>query len=1496
MSSNIERFGKFKTLTVGNIDYWYGGGGIAYPNRTIALQTVKGNMRKGRTIGIIENDEIVEYIWHNGITDNDLVLKQSLSKQSLVDAGSGIIKFNSDTGKFDTVDGHPITGVNLIDNKKITLTYTNDENDSDTDDNGTIELDISSITNDTVHEVELTTNSQLKLTSITGEEKLVDLVSLYNRFTNENLLISLNLNDYNKLNNHIGINSKDGSLQRKFVIDNLVKNHDVNGVSIDDNGRITMDKTNQHIINHDGNLINQIPLNLFTTDFIEKLNSLYGGKQLVLSINYTSNNAKEITFIDGDIGKEQIIPLKTDGVNEIITFDFTKFNYTDNPLFKFKIFDNGSLIINDIKIEEGTVSTINKKIDYNYYHKISGINLIKNVVGNVATSIEVYNNANYIMVFTDDVIQKNTLPKITINGGSNLEIPLQTNETDKFICYVDSDTNTTIIKLKNILFDSVNGPIAGLNNVTITVDGINNYDIDLLALKSFQRPLIVHNPYYDEINGSTETAITNFNQALTNYQNSVTIALNTKANAVDVYTKDETDLKLDNKADSDDVYNKDEVDTKLGTKANADDVYNKTEVDTKLDSKADSDDVYNKDEVDTKLGTKANADDVYNKTEVDTIKNELQNNIDEKADTEAVQNLIDNSKNIASLSVTGTNNKKVTITMTDGTKFEASFVDIQGTGGDVVDTQINEAEFDSTNGVLTLTTTDDNTVTVTLDGRYALIANTYTKTEVDTKLSGKAASNHNHDSAYYTKTEVDTKLSGKAASNHNHDGAYYTKTEVDTKVNEKIDKELAFKSGNHHIYDGFYIYKNIKSFNFPPVPENLKDKVVFKALVKDAEGGNFKFNDTNLPAINGADDELKWYYFNVPGSAVKTKEDNVISFDGHADGIKIYDLIIDYNYDSIVDSNITLKDSNNTIKFTGKSIKFDSNDFIINSQGLIKNVNKYDVFKYHYSVNDNTWYRLVKFKNKSSFLIHVQTSKSSNYTNATFLVAYNYGRTNITQLSYGNYDGGLGFDKVAIYKNGNVYQYAHFFVHIKGADYVEFSVQGFGLQNQVQPELDFGGFLDGYTKIAEITDLTKGLQSTNVDYLVKKHSNTLEGFEADGVTILAGKNNELNFKSGGNNNVLYFGYRQILSGNIDKLATKVAPWYHHNGTGFVPYWHKSNDGAGSGLDADLLDGKQGLDYLDKTMTISQTIKGVVKCHSTNRAAGMYGEYDSHKIGHIWSIGDNYKIHKDGADFGNIYGLAYKHVNNSTGGNMAGRHQAVWCNNGYPRAAMGYDGMWVKTAYAFGNNKKITNDDTHIYYDGKKLVFDDSPLFQKKIKIKGTKAWVEFFNASNNSSKGDIAVGIIGDNFTIFEPEDSDKVMFQVKDDDAAYVFGVKVLTENTGIRKNYSSNQILTGTLTAPNFILSSDERLKENIVDFESDFPRIKLNLKRYNYKSDETKTPYIGVIAQDLEESGLGEFVEQDENGMKSVKYIQLLLAKNHELEQRIDQLEKIIKQKFS
>jgi len=114
-----------------------------------------------------------------------------------------------------------------------------------------------------------------------------------------------------------------------------------------------------------------------------------------------------------------------------------------------------------------------------------------------------------------------------------------------------------------------------------------------------------------------------------------------------------------------------------------------------------------------------------------------------------------------------------------------------------------------------------------------------------------------------------------------------------------------------------------------------------------------------------------------------------------------------------------------------------------------------------------------------------------------------------------------------------------------------------------------------------------------------------------------------------------------------------------------------------------------------------TITGKIYPASTdNRRAGMYGVYDSYKIGHIWSMGTGYQIPEDGSTFGNLYGLAYKHTNNTTGGTMAGGHQMVWVQNGVGTAAIGTN-IWTSgTVTASGGNSENWNSAyTHISSTG-----------------------------------------------------------------------------------------------------------------------------------------------------------------------------------------------------
>jgi hypothetical protein len=106
--------------------------------------------------------------------------------------------------------------------------------------------------------------------------------------------------------------------------------------------------------------------------------------------------------------------------------------------------------------------------------------------------------------------------------------------------------------------------------------------------------------------------------------------------------------------------------------------------------------------------------------------------------------------------------------------------------------------------------------------------------------------------------------------------------------------------------------------------------------------------------------------------------------------------------------------------------------------------------------------------------------------------------------------------------------------------------------------------------------------------------------------------------------------------------------------------------------------------------------GCIYPYSTStRTAGMYGKYDSTKVGHVWSMGTDYKIADDGSSTNNMYGLVYFHTNWSNSAtnnaakrddalitevsNYAGGHQIAFVVDGKVKVALG-DRVWSRAGF------------------------------------------------------------------------------------------------------------------------------------------------------------------------------------------------------------------------
>ena len=106
-------------------------------------------------------------------------------------------------------------------------------------------------------------------------------------------------------------------------------------------------------------------------------------------------------------------------------------------------------------------------------------------------------------------------------------------------------------------------------------------------------------------------------------------------------------------------------------------------------------------------------------------------------------------------------------------------------------------------------------------------------------------------------------------------------------------------------------------------------------------------------------------------------------------------------------------------------------------------------------------------------------------------------------------------------------------------------------------------------------------------------------------------------------------------------------------------------------------------------------------------------------------------------------------------------------------------------------------------------------------------------------------------------------------------------TQDIGGAKTFKEAVTCQDTFTGTNFILSSDKRLKENVIDLEP--KAISAEWKSFTMKGS-SEDYRVGVIAQELEVSN-PEFVVTNDEGFKSVKYIDLLIAKIAELEARLE-----------
>lgn len=122
------------------------------------------------------------------------------------------------------------------------------------------------------------------------------------------------------------------------------------------------------------------------------------------------------------------------------------------------------------------------------------------------------------------------------------------------------------------------------------------------------------------------------------------------------------------------------------------------------------------------------------------------------------------------------------------------------------------------------------------------------------------------------------------------------------------------------------------------------------------------------------------------------------------------------------------------------------------------------------------------------------------------------------------------------------------------------------------------------------------------------------------------------------------------------------------------------------------------------------------------------------------------------------------------------------------------------------------------------------------------------------------------------------------------VTNVEALQITVSGNTNNNAINVNNGGVTAKAFYESSDISLKENITPITKEATDAVdcLTFKQFNFKDDKDKTTKYGVVAQEVEAAGLSNLVSANEEGVKSVDYISLLILKIEALEKRIAELE--------
>ena len=185
-----------------------------------------------------------------------------------------------------------------------------------------------------------------------------------------------------------------------------------------------------------------------------------------------------------------------------------------------------------------------------------------------------------------------------------------------------------------------------------------------------------------------------------------------------------------------------------------------------------------------------------------------------------------------------------------------------------------------------------------------------------------------------------------------------------------------------------------------------------------------------------------------------------------------------------------------------------------------------------------------------------------------------------------------------------------------------------------------------------------------------------------------------------------------------------------------------------------------------------------------------------------------------------------------------------------------------------------------------------------LEVHNTDATASFRNYGYGSLSSNATSVVVNGNLLV-----RGRIVFQPEVYHKNYVYDNCALTMTSGDSNDYAYFRYCGGEANSLGTALSSDRRLKYVGNEFTSGLDKIRaLKVFNYTYKKDETKTPHVGVIAQDLQKifpnavkKGADGFltIRMEDMFYAVINAIKELDAKVLAQEKRINELESIVKQ---